>query len=454
MMSFISTMLTPSVKKVDGKNKSTETLKKSSSVLSSTEEPTSITPDVSPIDKSAGSSSSNSSPSENSSMGLYSNDAIFLHILDRITNVEQQNSKLRLENDLLEERVVALGNNTKQQDAKIASLEKELCDQITKFDVRLKDMDKMLHFSVTENAMLLGAVKNEILDYVNSTPQKTNSSTSASTSDSTFKSASDSMSKSASDSTSELASDSNSESPSSSSNGVSVEDFETLQGQFASLSHDNVALNTKIDNLHEENIYLKNQLDMISSNTSPQKTNVDAQLRGAINEINVKLYEVEKEVYKTNQYNRRQNLIIEGIPNKIPQRDLERTAVNIIHQLGFPVQFRDVVGCHRLHKPSNNPSLPTPTIIRFTNRKVTEFCIQNSRFLSKIRLPWRITVREDLCDSNEYILSQCELLKEKGVINHFMIRNGFVKTVRKRGEFARKVNHPDDLKSMFPDAFV
>ena len=475
MISYISTMLTPSVKKADGKSKCTDTLKRSSSILSSSQQSTNITPNVSPIEKIAGSSSSpNLSTSGNSGIGSYSIDATFLHILERITTVEQQNSKLRLENDLLEKRMVALTNNNKQQDDKIATMVKELADQGNKYDSQMKNMNNLLHFTATENAMLLGNVKNEILDYVNSTLPKADLPASATLS------TSDSASDSTTDSTSEPTSESPSSSTPQNSNGTPVVAFETLQEEFVSLCHDNVALNTKIDNLHEENIFLKNQVDVvlsrvrelaeedekiheeidsivhtqISHNTSQLETNLDAHLRGEIKLINERVYEVEKEVYKTNQYNRRQNLIIEGIPNKIPQRDLERTAVNIIHQLGFPVQFRDVVGCHRLHKPSNDPTVPTPTIIRFTNRKVTEFCIQNSRYLSKIRLPWRITVREDLCESNDYIVSQCELLKKRGVINHFMIRNGFVKTVRKRGEVARKVIHPDDLKSMFPDAFM
>ena len=402
--------------------------------------------DISPIEKPQGAASlheSTSTSSTSTTSVAHSNDAIFHHILERISKIEEENSKLRLENDFLEERLTVVADKNTAHEKKIAKLTKDMADQHTKFQSRLDNIDNIIQFHAKENVVLFGTVREEILEHVYS---------------------------SRSNKTSAVQNDI--------STGQSTISNKTLHNEFASLSHDNAVLNLKIDNLHDEHIFLNESLALVVSrirdlfkdgevlhakfdgimdtqatNDLRPTTNVDQNLRGDINSLQKKVYEVEKELYKTNQYNRRQNLVIDGIPDKIPQRDLERTAVQIIHKLGVMVHPREVVGCHRLVKPSNDPNSPTPTIIRFTNRKVSELCIKNSRYLNQLRVPWKLSFREDLCEANDIILQECEILKERGLIHHFLVRNGFVKTISKRGDFPRKINHPEDLFSMFPDNF-
>ena len=90
------------------------------------------------------------------------------------------------------------------------------------------------------------------------------------------------------------------------------------------------------------------------------------------NHIEKELNRMERTVTSTNQYNRRENLVIDGIPDHISQEDLENVCLDIVHQVGFwPVENYDVVGCHRLRKTVKD--LTTPVIIRFVNRKVHLF---------------------------------------------------------------------------------
>ena len=466
MMSYIGSLLTPGVSRSKQTSSSTpfsaapsaNFSKKSSSpaksaTVSCSDEKTGTdfvsnsmdSPNLSPIVSDSNDSSTTTSSNSSSTAPVpISTDAIFLHLLERISNVEAANSKLRLENDFLEERLVSLAESQKQHEIQFSSLKKEISSQNSKFQENIDNLDHLVSFHAKESMVLLGTVKQEIIETVCATDfvkvagveQKT-----LDTAGSKNNSTTDSISNTA------------------------------LHDEFASLSNDNAVLNTKIDNLHDENIFLNDKLDLLVNRVRDLTTDghdlqkefdelklmepqIDPTIGADIHILKQKVYDVEKELYKTNQYNRRQNLVIDGIPDKIPQRDLERLSVDIINKLGFPVQFRDVVGCHRLKKPTDDPNKPTPTIIRFTNRKVTEYCMRNNRFLGRIRVPWKLSFREDLCDANDDIWNQCLSLKEDGVINHFLVRNGFVKVVEKRGDFPRKINHPDDLLKMFPHAFV
>ena len=405
----------------------------------------SVSLDISPIEnpKGLGSKYESTLTSYTSMTSIIqSNDNIFNQILERISKIEEDNSKLRLDNDFLEDKLTSIGEKNFALEKKVTKLTTDLSELQTKYQSKLDNMNNLIQFHATENVALIGAMKEEILDHVFSRPNAANE-------------------------TSDGSNDTSTSQPTISN--------KTLHDEFASLSQDNAVLNEKIDNLHAENLHLNDSLDLVISRvrelfldnealhgkmdalTDTKLTNKTDQpivyenLQGEINTLQKKVYEVEKELYKTNQYNRRQNLVIDGIPDKIPQHDLERTVVQIISKLGVHVHPREVVGCHRLVKPSNNPNSPTPTIIRFTNRKVSEICIRNKRFLDKLRFPWKLDFREDLCEANDVIRQECEVLKERGFIHQYIVRNGFVKTISKKGDFPRKINHPDDLFSMFPD---
>ena len=165
-----------------------------------------------------------------------------------------------------------------------------------------------------------------------------------------------------------------------------------------------------------------------------------------------KMIKVERELTVTNQYNRRENLIIDGIPDHVPQWQLERTCLQIIHKIGFRgVGPYEVVGCHRLRKTVKDAT--TPVIIRFTNRKIAEFCKSNKWRLKKINFNnWQLSLREDLCDTNSGIFNECEILKERGLISKVFTYNGFVKVCKDRDERPRKLSHMDDVRSLLDDA--
>ena len=135
------------------------------------------------------------------------------------------------------------------------------------------------------------------------------------------------------------------------------------------------------------------------------------EVQDSIRHIEDELVRLDKDITITNQYNRRQNIIIDGIPGNIRNQQLQHVCIDIITKLGFfshtnPLTPYDVVGCHRLKKIPGQAS--APTIIRFTNRKVVEFCINNRNRLRKVsaEFKWNLSFREDLCPANDAIFNE------------------------------------------------
>ena len=159
----------------------------------------------------------------------------------------------------------------------------------------------------------------------------------------------------------------------------------------------------------------------------------------------------ETEVVVTNQYNRRENLIIDGIPDVVPQERLENVCVDLIRELGFVGRLGsyEIIGCHRLKKKASD--VTTPVIIRFFNRKITEFCMKNRSKLRYTRSTWNLSFREDLCDANLTILEECEQLKKDGIFAKVYTHNGFVKVAKSFRDRPVRVNHINELKNFLPN---
>ena len=68
--------------------------------------------------------------------------------------------------------------------------------------------------------------------------------------------------------------------------------------------------------------------------------------------VNRKLKEriisLEKTQAKCEQYSRRNSTELSGIPNDIPECNLEKVAIDICHDSGLEIKPRDIEGCDRL----------------------------------------------------------------------------------------------------------
>ena len=168
-----------------------------------------------------------------------------------------------------------------------------------------------------------------------------------------------------------------------------------------------------------------------------------------IRALKQEMVRLETNLIATNQYNRRENLIIEGIPGHIKGKTLEDTCIDIVREMGFFALTRyEVIGCHRLKK--KDADSPAPTIIRFFNRKIVEHCLKNSDKIKNLSCKWNLSFREDLCEANQEIFDKCAVLKEEGLIQKFYTYNGFVKVIKLGETKSIKISHSVDLLKLFP----
>ena len=88
-----------------------------------------------------------------------------------------------------------------------------------------------------------------------------------------------------------------------------------------------------------------------------------AQLRNKVELLEKKLTEVEISCNNLEQYTRRNNTEIQGIPSHIPDEKLEEKIIEVFGAMNTAITKNDVEDCHRLGKSSKS------TIVWFVNRK-------------------------------------------------------------------------------------
>ena len=130
------------------------------------------------------------------------------------------------------------------------------------------------------------------------------------------------------------------------------------------------------------------------------------------------------------QYGRRNNLVISGIPESVQDSDLESTVTSILSDIDVNVESRKVVDCHRIGK-SNNGS--KKTIIRFINRKCCKKALLKRKQLERINIKkhqfvngTKIFINENLTVKNEHLAFNCRQLKKKNYIFSTFTKNGTV----------------------------
>jgi len=72
------------------------------------------------------------------------------------------------------------------------------------------------------------------------------------------------------------------------------------------------------------------------------------------------------------QYNRRNNIEISGIPTEVADDVLEEKIIEIRRKTDVEISANDIEACHRLPSKKGNKKV----IVKFVNRKKTEKCLK------------------------------------------------------------------------------
>ena len=81
---------------------------------------------------------------------------------------------------------------------------------------------------------------------------------------------------------------------------------------------------------------------------------------------------LEKEHYELQQYLRRNNIEILGLPDIFNGDRLTEKVVELCGDVGVMEEVRDILAYHRLFRKESNNQLPKRTIVTFVNRGFTE----------------------------------------------------------------------------------
>ena len=123
-----------------------------------------------------------------------------------------------------------------------------------------------------------------------------------------------------------------------------------------------------------------------------------------------KVYNMECRLIHSEQYSRRESIVISNIPESIVHSKLEDKVLEILSEIGLKkVCPYDIAACHRLRKSSDK--YPANTVVRFVNRKLISLCHKNKKNLKKcmnnLNLP-NLRLFEHLCDANQKIFNECK----------------------------------------------
>ena len=114
-----------------------------------------------------------------------------------------------------------------------------------------------------------------------------------------------------------------------------------------------VIVNTDLHKLSDEIYKLTNAVDQISLEN--RKLTSELVITKNVNSrLEERIINLEKNQAKGEQYSRRNNVELSGIPNSICDEDLEHTAINIYKKSGIDVNARDTEGCHQLPVSRNS----------------------------------------------------------------------------------------------------
>ena len=173
-------------------------------------------------------------------------------------------------------------------------------------------------------------------------------------------------------------------------------------------------------------------------------------------ETEQRFVDLETAVTRCEQYTRRENFEISGIPADLPDKDLEGKVLSIINAVTERpeenlIVAKDIHACHRLKKEDHeqNPKV----IVRMVNRKDTFSILQNKKTLADKAGELNcdtLYISENLCNDNKDLLEVARKLKKKGKINSCWTFNGVVHIkLKQTDKYGKKIFHMSEYEKFF-----
>ena len=160
--------------------------------------------------------------------------------------------------------------------------------------------------------------------------------------------------------------------------------------QLSDLSHN---LNEKFDSLYKllsesEGKMKANINDIVTESLMSVKDSItealkaeNLKLKSRVDSLEEKIIELDISRNELDQYTRRNNIEIQGIPATMSDDHLEYKVLDICKSINVTLENSDIERCHRIGK-----SDPKTTIVRFVNRKFCNLILDKKHELKKMTM--------------------------------------------------------------------
>ena len=180
----------------------------------------------------------------------------------------------------------------------------------------------------------------------------------------------------------------------------------------------NVIANAELQKLSDQKSKLTEAIDQISLENS--KLRSELVITQNVNTmLEEKIINLEKNQANGEQYSKRNNVELSGIPNRIPDEDLDYIVINICKESEIDVEVRDIEQCHRLPLSRNSRSHNKWVIVKFVNRKNAEALLKDKKRISsksfgRLHVTKKNFVSISLCPYYRYNWGKCKDLQKQG----------------------------------------
>ena len=119
----------------------------------------------------------------------------------------------------------------------------------------------------------------------------------------------------------------------------------------------------KLENIEDNNKKISDDINEMKDQIIQNLIKSNKNLQNKVQILEEKLENIENDqknitisVESNNQYVRRNNLEISGIPNSVSDEDLESKVIEILSKINIKLQKKEIEACDRLQPTRKNPT--------------------------------------------------------------------------------------------------
>ena len=213
------------------------------------------------------------------------------------------------------------------------------------------------------------------------------------------------------------------------------------------ISATSISMKDIVSELKAENQNLKDKIKSLEGTVEKMTKRLNDQYEMHIS--------AEADHNRLDQYGRRNNVEIIGIPEKVTQTELENKVISILASIDVDVNPNDIEASHRLTASPHHKG-PRKVIVRMINRKKCEEMFKNKHKLksidkTKLGINNNIYINSNLNPYFNKLLWNARKLVKASIIHSAWFSNTMVKIKTSENSTPILINHQLDLEELFKD---